>query len=83
MARKLEIKLVGPIIKGGKAFCWNHYISFASTRDVKCPSKPDTVKLPAPTINDDLEGESPFSVENMRLVFLGKRKPKSCNSAES
>lgn len=78
MARKLKIKIVGPV-KGGEAV-WNHHISLAAapTRAVKCPSKPDAVTLPPPAIDDDHEGDSPFSVENMRLVFLGKRKPKAC-----
>jgi hypothetical protein len=78
MARKPKIKILGPI-KGGEAV-WNHHISLASapTRAVKCPSQPDKVTLPPAAIDDDLEGDSPFSVENMRLVFLGKRKPKAC-----
>jgi hypothetical protein len=79
MARNLKIKIIDPV-KGGEAI-FRHHSSLASSPklDLKCLSGPDALELPVPAVDDDVEAESPFSAENMRLVFLGKRKPKLCD----
>lgn len=79
MPRKLEIKIIDPV-KAGEATL-RPVGSLQSTGDTRPRSLRAALGLSGLTpssqpLADDDDTESPFSAENMRLVFLGKRKPK-------